>query len=370
MSLTRLHASPIMIGLSGGVDSAVAASLLVEQGHAVEALFMKNWEEDDGTEYCTAKQDLEDAQQVADHLGIRLHTANFASEYWDQVFEYFLREYQQLRTPNPDILCNREIKFTAFLDYAKQLGADRIATGHYARTRINKAGQVQLLKGVDDNKDQAYFLHALNPYQLQHSHFPLGDYYKTQVRQLAKQRGFSNHAKKDSTGICFIGERRFRDFLQRYLPAQPGPIKTENGAVIGEHHGLMYYTLGQRQGLAIGGVKNHSEAAWYVAEKRSADNALIVVQSEDHPSLLSAHLIASKAHWLENVTFPFTCTAKIRHRQTDQTCHIEMLNSTQLQVNFDAAQRGINPGQFIVFYQQELCLGGATIEYALHSKQS
>jgi tRNA-specific 2-thiouridylase len=351
-----------MLGLSGGVDSSVSGWLLLEQGFRVEALFMKNWEEDDGSEYCTAKKDLEDASTVAEKLGIRLHTANFASEYWDQVFEYFLREYQQLRTPNPDILCNREIKFKAFMDYALQLGAQKIATGHYARLQQTDNGHTQLLKGIDANKDQAYFLHALNQAQLSKSCFPLGGYHKHQVRSLAKKLGFINHAKKDSTGICFIGERRFRDFLQRYLPHQPGPIVTSNNQVIGEHHGLMYYTLGQRQGLAIGGVKNHSEAPWYVAEKNIRDNALIVVQGEDHPSLLGQTLIASSPHWLEACALPLHCHAKIRHRQQDQACFVSITDNQQILVKFEQPQRGINPGQFIVFYQGDVCLGGATIE--------
>jgi tRNA-specific 2-thiouridylase len=357
--------TPIMIGLSGGVDSSVAAWLLLEQNYAVEAMFMKNWDEDDGSEYCTAQQDLEDACAVADKLGIRLHTCNFASEYWDHVFEYFLREYQQLRTPNPDILCNREIKFKAFLDYARQLGAQKIATGHYARLSQTADGHMQLLKGVDANKDQSYFLHALNQDQLSQSLFPLGNYHKKEVRALAKKLGFGNHAKKDSTGICFIGERRFRDFLQRYLPNQPGPIVTTGNQVIGEHSGLMYYTLGQRQGLAIGGIKNHSEAPWYVAAKNIQDNALVVVQGEDHPSLLASGLIASLPHWLENFPLPLNCHAKIRHRQPDQACYVSSDTPGQLKVQFKQPQRGVNPGQFIVFYENELCLGGATIDGAI-----
>ncbi len=351
-----------MIGLSGGVDSSVAAWLLLEQGFQVEGLFMKNWEEDDGSEYCTAKQDLEDASSVADKLGIRLHTCNFASEYWDKVFEYFLKEYQLLRTPNPDILCNREIKFKAFMNYALQLGAQKIATGHYARLLLAPTGHTQLLKGVDSNKDQAYFLHALNQKQLSQSLFPLGCYYKKQVRDLAKHLGFINHAKKDSTGICFIGERRFREFLQRYLPNQPGPIVTVSNQVIGQHSGLMYYTLGQRQGLAIGGVKNYTESPWYVAAKNIHDNALIVVQGEDHPTLLANGLMASLPHWLESCSLPLHCHAKIRHRQNDQACYVSHADHGQLMVKFTQSQRGINPGQFIVFYLEDVCLGGATIE--------
>ena len=256
----------VIVGMSGGVDSSVAALLLLEQGYRVEGLFMKNWEEDDGTEYCTAREDLADAQAVADTLGIRLHSANFAAEYWDRVFEHFLAEYRAGRTPNPDILCNREIKFKAFLEYALVLGADLIATGHYCR-RGSIDGKAALLKGLDPNKDQSYFLHAVGHRELERSLFPLGEMEKPAVRELAARRGLQTHDKKDSTGICFIGERRFKDFLQRYLPAQPGPIRDMKGNDLGEHQGLMYHTIGQRQGLGIGGQVGREGTPWYVADK-------------------------------------------------------------------------------------------------------
>ena len=263
---TSASKQKVIVGMSGGVDSSVSALLLLQQGYEVEGLFMKNWDEDDGTEYCTAKVDLEDAQRVCDKLGIHLHTANFAAEYWDNVFEHFLAEYKAGRTPNPDILCNREIKFKAFLDYALELGADAIATGHY----VQKSGEdleTHLLKGRDNNKDQSYFLHAVGAEEFAKTLFPVGELEKPAVRQLAEEHGLATHNKKDSTGICFIGERRFKDFLQQYLPAQPGPIETIDGAPMGEHHGLMYHTIGQRQGLGIGGVRGAGEAPWYVVEK-------------------------------------------------------------------------------------------------------
>ena len=269
----------VIVGMSGGVDSSVAAKLLIEQGYRVEGLFMKNWEEDDGTEYCTAKEDLADAQSVADRLEIPLHTANFAAEYWDDVFEHFLHEYRAGRTPNPDILCNREIKFRAFLDYALQLGADLIATGHYVQTdRVN--GKSRLLKGSDSNKDQSYFLHQVNHRALEKTLFPVGDVDKALVRDLAADASFDNARKKDSTGICFIGERRFSDFIRQYLPAQPGPIRSWDGEVLGEHKGLMYHTIGQRQGLGIGGLAAYDDAPWYVVDKVIGENALVVAQGK------------------------------------------------------------------------------------------
>ena len=292
--------------MSGGVDSSVAAKLLIEQGYRVEGLFMKNWEEDDGTEYCTAKEDLADAQSVADRLKIPLHTANFAAEYWDDVFEHFLHEYRAGRTPNPDILCNREIKFRAFLDYALQLGADLIATGHYVQTDCVN-GKSRLLKGSDANKDQSYFLHQVNHRALEKTLFPVGDVDKALVRDLAADASFDNARKKDSTGICFIGERRFNDFLQQYLPAQPGPMRSLDGELLGEHKGLMYHTIGQRQGLGIGGLGPHDEAPWYVVDKLLEDNTLIVAQGNDHPALFKSTLSATGVIWIGDESPELPC---------------------------------------------------------------
>ncbi|MBT4078419.1 MAG: tRNA 2-thiouridine(34) synthase MnmA [Gammaproteobacteria bacterium] len=287
----------IIIGISGGVDSAVAALLLKQQGYQVEALFMKNWEEDDTQEYCSAAVDLADAQQVCDRLDIPLHSVNFASEYWDRVFEYFLEEYRLGRTPNPDIMCNREIKFKAFLEYAIEMGASRIATGHYVQNKLVENG-TQLLRGLDENKDQSYFLYALNSYQLSKALFPVGHLHKSQVRQLAEENGFDVFNKKDSTGICFIGERKFKDFLQQFLPAQPGKIQTLEGITIGSHSGLMYYTMGQRQGLGIGGLQNASEQPWFVSGKDLDNNILIVTQGHDHPALFNSHCEIEGLHWI------------------------------------------------------------------------
>tara|TARA_R110002072_G_scaffold4663_2_gene32384 strand:- start:48967 stop:50067 length:1101 start_codon:yes stop_codon:yes gene_type:complete len=353
----------VIVGMSGGVDSSVAALLLLEQGYQVEGLFMKNWEEDDDTEYCTAKADLADAQAVCDRLGIHLHTANFAAEYWDGVFEHFLAEYQAGRTPNPDILCNREIKFKAFLEYATELGADFIATGHYAR-RLEVDGHTLLLKGLDPNKDQSYFLSAVTENSLARSLFPVGELEKPQVRELAAKHGFVTSTKKDSTGICFIGERKFKDFLQRYLPARPGVIETTEGETIGQHQGLMYHTYGQRQGLGIGGLPNHDEAPWYVVGKDLARNVLIVAQGSNHPALFSGALLAGQINWINNTSpaLPLSCHAKIRYRQADQPCTITATGSSELNVVFDSPQRAVTPGQTIVFYQGDICLGGGIIE--------
>lgn len=353
----------VIIGLSGGVDSAVAALLLREQGYAVEGLFMKNWDEDDGTEYCTARADLADAEAVCRMLGIRLHTANFAAEYWDNVFEHFLAEYRAGRTPNPDVLCNREIKFKVFVDYAARLGADRIATGHYARCETG-AGRTRLLKGRDPGKDQSYFLHAVPASQLARCLFPVGDLPKSEVRRIAREHAFPVAAKKDSTGICFIGERRFSDFLRRYLPAQPGPIRSMDGTLVGEHHGLMYYTIGQRQGLGIGGQRDRPEAPWYVADKNLESNTLLVVQGSTHPALYHRGLICGQTHWIDEEPPGGTheLQAKIRYRQPDQPCRIEGLGNGRCRVEFTVPQRAVTPGQYVVFYDGDCCLGGGVIE--------
>jgi len=352
----------VMVGLSGGVDSSVAALRLVEQGWNVEALFMKNWEEDDDEAYCSAAEDLADARAVADLLGIRLHTINFATEYWDRVFAYFLDEYRAGRTPNPDVLCNREIKFKAFLDYALQLGADKIATGHYAGVRCDDA-ICQLLRARDDNKDQTYFLYMLGQHALRHTLFPLHDVDKAQVRELAAQAGFPNHKKKDSTGICFIGERRFRDFLARYLPANPGEIHTPDGQLIGHHQGLMYYTLGQRQGLGIGGVANAPDEPWYVVGKDLNNNVLTVAQGHDNPLLYRTELSAQQLHWVSGVPPRGTlhCLARCRHRQPLQSCRATHLDG-RLRVHFEQPQRAITPGQSVVLYDGDVCLGGGIID--------
>ena len=357
----------VMVGMSGGVDSSVAALLLIEQGYQVEGLFMKNWEEDDDTEYCTAKADLADAASVCQTLGIRLHTANFAAEYWDNVFEHFIQEYRAGRTPNPDILCNREIKFKAFLDYATELGADLIATGHYARRAVRKTAngpQTLLLKGLDNNKDQSYFLSAVNAASLERSLFPVGEFEKPVVRDLAARHGLITHDKKDSTGICFIGERKFKDFLQRYLPAQPGVIETVAGEVVGQHHGLMYHTYGQRQGLGIGGLQQHGEAPWYVVGKDLQRNVLLVAQGNDNPWLFSSRLRATQLAWVNRIppALPLRWAAKIRYRQADQECSVDQQGDDAVLVSFTSPQRAVTPGQTIVFYEGEVCLGGAVIE--------
>ncbi|RDE24582.1 tRNA 2-thiouridine(34) synthase MnmA [Motiliproteus coralliicola] len=354
----------VIVGMSGGVDSSVSALLLLQQGYQVEGLFMKNWDEDDGTEYCTAMDDLADAQAVSDKLGIKLHTANFAAEYWDNVFEHFLSEYKAGRTPNPDILCNKEIKFKAFLDYAKHLGADYIATGHYVRRRDTEDGRCQLLRGLDGNKDQSYFLHAVGEAEIAQTLFPVGELEKPEVRKLAEQHDLVTHNKKDSTGICFIGERRFRDFLQQYLPAQPGVIETDKGVEIGRHQGLMYHTIGQRQGLGIGGLSGFSDDPWFVAGKDLERNVLVAVQGGQHPLLFSGSLSASQIDWVDGQgpELPFRCTAKTRYRQDDQACEIFRNEQGGYDVRFDQPQRAVTPGQSVVFYAEDICLGGGVIE--------
>lgn len=356
----------VILGMSGGVDSSVAAHLLLQQGYQVQGLFMKNWEEDDGTEYCTALADLADAQQVCDALGIPLHTANFAAEYWDNVFEDFLEDYRAGRTPNPDILCNREIKFKQFVDYAERLGGDLIATGHYARSS-GTGEDYHLLKGCDHNKDQTYFLQAVPRSQLQKCLFPLGDWRKHDVRRHAEELGLHNHGRKDSTGICFIGERRFADFLQRYIQDDPGPIVDENRRVLGSHRGLHQYTIGQRQGINLGGIRGRKEAAWYVAAKLPASNALIV--SQNSALLEGKWLRAGQANWLEDVDLPLRCQAKIRYRQDDQDCRVQTAADGSLLVRFDTPQRAITPGQYVAFYDGDIMLGGARIQQADISNQ-
>ncbi|PCJ26089.1 MAG: tRNA 2-thiouridine(34) synthase MnmA [SAR86 cluster bacterium] len=353
----------VIVGMSGGVDSSVAAYLLLESGYEVEGLFMKNWEEDDGTEYCTAKDDLADAQAVCDTLGIKLHTANFSAEYWDNVFEHFLKEYKAGRTPNPDVLCNREIKFKAFLEYATELGADYIATGHYVRKQENEDG-TYLLKGLDNNKDQSYFLCEVNESCLTKSLFPVGELEKPEVRAIATRLGLSTSDKKDSTGICFIGERKFKDFLQQYIPANPGVIETLEGEQIGKHAGLMYYTYGQRQGLGIGGVQDRADDAWYVVEKDLPRNVLLVAQGVNHERLFSSELVAKQPAWVNTVPpkLPLHCTAKIRYRQPDQNCTVYADENNMIRVKFDSPQRAVTPGQYLVLYEGERCLGGAIIE--------
>lgn len=404
--------SRIVVGMSGGVDSSVTALLLKQQGYDVIGLFMKNWEDDDDDEYCSSRQDLLDAVSVADTIGIPIEAVNFSTEYKERVFSSFLREYQAGRTPNPDILCNAEIKFKAFLDHAIQLGADTIATGHYAQVR-EVDGLFQLLKAADDSKDQSYFLHRLNQMQLSHAIFPLGKILKAQVRAIAEQHGLSNHAKKDSTGICFIGERPFREFLNRYLPTQPGEMwspdsvnsapasagsrlptfsaladrpdcgrgpnavapapecsappsrnRTPEGKIVGEHMGLSFYTIGQRQGLGIGGAREASGEPWFVCGKDMANNRLIVVQGHDHPALLAPRLTALDSHWISGtapaVGHPYA--AKTRYRQADAACHFTHISNDQCTLAFDEAQWAVTPGQSVVVYEGEVCLGGAIIE--------
>jgi len=352
----------VILGLSGGVDSAVAALLLKDDGYDVHALHMTNWEDNDG--YCTAAADLQDARHVCEQMGIPLHHANFAAQYRDQVFQYFLDEYRRGRTPNPDVLCNREIKFGVFRDYAKRLGGDLLATGHYARSGIVN-GHGALYKGKDPDKDQSYFLHAVSAEALAETLFPLGQLVKGEVRRIARDRGLAIHDKKDSTGICFIGERPFREFLSTYIPANPGPMRTPEGETVGEHQGLMYYTLGQRQGLHIGGIHGRAELPWYVVAKDLDDNALIVAQGE-HELLFSNGLTATDASWIgaapEGLETGLRCKAKVRYRQPDQDCVVTAVPDGTLEVRFDTRQKAVAPGQFVVFYDQSLCLGGAVID--------
>jgi tRNA-specific 2-thiouridylase len=366
-SAQSLKGKRVILGLSGGVDSAVSAILLKQCGADVHALHMTNWEDDDG--YCTAADDLQDARRICDQLNITLHHVNFAREYRERVFSFFLDEYRAGRTPNPDVLCNREIKFGEFLKYARRLGADLIATGHYART-TRVGGDAWLLKARDLSKDQSYFLHAVGADALAGTVFPLGELLKSQVRDIARDNNLSVHDKKDSTGICFIGERPFREFLSAYMPANPGPVRTPDGQTLCEHHGLMYYTLGQRQGLGIGGRQDADDLPWYVVAKDPAENALIVVQG-DHPLRYSAALEASHASWINGqpgeiaAGNSFACMAKVRYRQKDQRCNVSPRGGGSLVVDFAAPQLAIAPGQFVVFYNEDRCLGGAVIDHAL-----
>ncbi len=365
MSKSQTTQKNIIVGMSGGVDSSVTALLIQQQGHDVRGVFMKNWEDDDTDDYCSAKVDLADAAKVCKQLNIPINGVNFADQYWDRVFNYFLEEYKAGRTPNPDVLCNKEIKFTAFLDYAIQQGAEYIATGHYARI-TEQDGEYFLLRGKDSSKDQSYFLYMLSQQQLSRSLFPVGELEKTKVRELAEQHKLVTFNKKDSTGICFIGERNFKDFLQRYLPAQPGIIQTPEGDTVGKHDGLMYYTLGQRQGLGIGGLKDFDNQPWYVADKDLDNNILIIVQGHDHPLLYSQWLDAIDLHWISGLApqIPFQCTAKTRYRQQDATCRIESIVEGQCHVTFDQPQWAVTPGQSVVFYLDEKCLGGGIIQQA------
>ncbi len=360
-----MSAKRVIVGMSGGVDSSVAALLLLEQHYAVEGLFMKNWDEDDDSGLCTAARDLDDARGVCQQLGIHLHEASFSAEYWEQVFQHCLAEFRLARTPNPDILCNRAIKFGLFLDYAQQLGAERIATGHYARLGGSAEG-TQLLCGIDEDKDQSYFLHTVDASRLSRCLFPLGELCKSEVRQLAAQASLATHNKADSVGICFIGPRRFRDFLRRYLPVTPGAIVDESGAVLGQHIGLPYYTIGQRRGLGIGGVRG-GEGAWFVADKDRRRNHLVVVQGSEHRALFRKQLHATELHWVTpGVTPPVCCRARLRHRQPTQACTINHQlalagGDSTLSVRFEQAQRAVTPGQSVVFYAGERCFGGGVI---------
>ncbi|MCT8976600.1 tRNA 2-thiouridine(34) synthase MnmA [Clostridium sp. CX1] len=358
----------VVVGMSGGVDSSVSALLLKEQGYDVIGIFMKNWDEKNDEEYCTAVEDYEDVRMVCDHIGIPYYTVNFVKEYWDRVFTYFLEEYKRGRTPNPDVLCNKEIKFKAFLEYAEKLGADYIATGHYAQIGFED-GKYQLLRGRDENKDQTYFLCQLGQYQLSKTIFPVGNIPKDKVREIALGAGLTTAKKKDSTGICFIGERNFTEFLSNYLPAKPGPIKTLTGEVKGTHNGLMYYTLGQRKGLGIGG--EGTGEPWFVAEKDLKNNILYVVQGESSPELYSYGLEANKLNWVsgEGIKGSLKCTAKFRYRQPDQGVTLTVIDDERILVGFDEPQKAVTPGQEVVFYQENVCLGGGTIDKIFRNKE-
>ena len=367
MNETQTIHGRIIVGLSGGVDSAVAAMLLKRKGYDVHALFMKNWEEDDDADYCAAEEDLASARQVAQTLDIPLDTINFASEYWDRVFAHFLDELKAGRTPNPDILCNREIKFQAFLDYALSKGAEKIATGHYACSQRYPAS-IELRRAADAGKDQTYFLHQVSSGALMKTLFPLCRYTKEKVRQMAEDAGLTNYDRKDSTGICFIGERRFNDFIARYIQNEPGPIVSVEGDIVGEHRGLMFHTVGQRKGLGIGGRKDAGDEPWFVIDKQLDSNTLVVAQGNDHPALFAKGLEARQVYWISGKpTAPvFHCTARTRHRQVDQPCEVTMTDNNGCHVIFDQPMRAIAPGQYVVFYDGDICLGGGVIEVAIN----
>ena len=361
----------VIVGLSGGVDSSVTALLLKNQGYKVVGLFMKNWEDDDDDEYCSSKQDLLDAVSVADKIGIDIEVVNFSKEYKEKVFSEFINEIKSGRTPNPDILCNSEIKFNAFLNHAISMGADKIATGHYAQIKESD-GLYSLLKADDSTKDQSYFLYRLNQHQLSKSIFPLGSFLKKDVREIAKKEGLHNSDKKDSTGICFIGERPFTEFLNKYIENSPGPIKDEHGKIVGEHIGLVFYTLGQRQGLGIGGSKTSNGEPWFVAEKNIQENTLIVAQGHGHPLLFKDGLAAKKTHWIHG-TLPkkhWVYGAKTRYRQPDAPCEIDTINDHSIELFFGQKQWAITPGQSVVVYESNVCLGGAIIESAIDKAQA
>lgn len=347
----------VVIGMSGGVDSSVAALLLKQQGYEVIGVFMKNWDDTDEFGVCTATIDYEDVIRVCNQIDIPYYSVNFEKEYWDKVFTYFLDEYNAGRTPNPDVMCNKEIKFKAFLDYALSIGADYVATGHYAQIRQTN-GRTELLRGVDDNKDQTYFLNQLSSDVLEKVMFPLGHLPKTEVRKIAKKHNLATATKKDSTGICFIGEKNFKQFLSGYLPAKPGQMKTLSGEVKGTHDGLMYYTIGQRHGLGIGGAGD----PWFVVGKNVQENILYVEQSETNSYLYSSSLLATNVNWVNEVEKSFTCTAKFRYRQKDSKVHVTLLDDGNVQVDFAEEERAITPGQAVVFYKDEVCLGGGTID--------
>ncbi|AXF58068.1 tRNA 2-thiouridine(34) synthase MnmA [Salicibibacter kimchii] len=358
----------VIVGMSGGVDSSVAAALLKEEGYDVVGIFMKNWDDTDENGVCTATNDYQDVARVCDQLGIPYYSVNFEQQYWDRVFTYFLEEYRQGRTPNPDIVCNKEIKFKAFLDYAIMLGADYVATGHYARLARDEDGTVELMRGLDHNKDQTYFLNQLSQDQLAQVMFPLGSHDKKEVRKMAEERGLVTASKKDSTGICFIGERDFKSFLRQYLPAQPGEMRTPQGEYKGRHEGLMYYTLGQRQGLGIGGAGE----PWFVVDKDLGENVLIVAQGSNHPALMSEGLYGTGLNWL-SASLPMEalqCTAKFRYRQADQDVTLYVTDENDFFVAFKETQRAVTPGQAVVFYDGDVCLGGGTIESTVVNAES
>ena len=361
----------IVVGMSGGVDSSVAALLLKRAGHEVIGVFMKNWEEKDENGVCTSESDWADVRSVCDAIGIPYYSVNFVKEYYDRVFAYFLDEYRRGRTPNPDVLCNREIKFKAFLDFAMKIGADHLATGHFCRLGEDVQGKKLLLRGVDDNKDQSYFLYMLGQKPLSKAMFPVGSMTKSQVREVAAEAGLINSKKKDSTGVCFIGERSFKPFLKQFLPAQPGEMQTLSGRVVGRHDGLMYYTLGQRRGLGIGGVDGEAGGRWFVLAKDMERNVLVVENGGDHPLLYSRHVEGEGATWIagEAPAKSFDCTCKFRYRQPDQQVHVELGENGRVLVTAKERQRAVTPGQSMVFYQGEVCLGGAVADKVLDCGQ-